>query len=37
MASGIGVLAGSVISQHVSEKYLHYAAGAGFIASGVSG
>jgi len=35
MASGIGVLAGSIISQHISEKYLHYAAGAGFIAIGI--
>jgi len=35
VASGIGVLAGSIISQHISEKYLHYAAGAGFIAIGI--
>ncbi len=35
VASGIGVLAGTVISQYISEKYLHYAAGAGFIVIGI--
>ena len=35
LASGIGVLAGSVISQYVSEKYLHYLAGIGFIGIGI--
>lgn len=35
VASGIGVLAGSVISQYVSDRQLHYLAGAGFIAIGV--
>jgi putative Ca2+/H+ antiporter (TMEM165/GDT1 family) len=35
VASGIGVLAGAAISQHVSEKYLHYTAGVGFIAIGI--
>ena len=35
LASGIGVLAGGVISQYVSEKYLHYVAGVGFIAIGI--
>jgi len=34
-ASGIGVLAGSVLSEHINEKYLHYVAGAGFIVIGV--
>lgn len=34
VASGIGVLAGSVVSQYVSEKFLHYVAGTGFIAIG---
>lgn len=34
-ASGLGVLAGGVISQYVSEKYLHYIAGIGFIAIGI--
>ena len=35
VAAGIGVLAGGVISQYVSEKYLHYIAGIGFIGIGV--
>ena len=35
VTSGIGVLAGSVISQHVSEKYLHYVAGIGFVGIGI--
>ncbi|MEJ2452943.1 MAG: TMEM165/GDT1 family protein [Candidatus Thiodiazotropha sp.] len=35
VASAIGVVAGSAISAYVSEKYLHYIAGAGFIAIGV--
>ena len=35
VASGIGVLAGGIISQYVSEKYLHYIAGAGFIGIGI--
>lgn len=35
VASGLGVLAGGVISQYVSEKYLHYVAGAGFIIIGI--
>ena len=34
VASGIGVLAGGVVSQYVSEKHLHYVAGIGFIAIG---
>ena len=34
-ASGIGVLAGSALSNYVDERYLHYAAGAGFIIIGV--
>lgn len=34
VASGIGVLAGSVISQYISEKHLQYIAGIGFIAIG---
>jgi putative Ca2+/H+ antiporter (TMEM165/GDT1 family) len=34
-ASAIGVLAGGLISQYVSEKYLHYVAGAGFIGIGI--
>ncbi|MCD6185882.1 MAG: TMEM165/GDT1 family protein [Deltaproteobacteria bacterium] len=35
VASAIGVLAGSFISQYVSERYLHYVAGIGFIVIGV--
>ena len=35
IAAGIGVLAGELISQYVSGKYLHYIAGAGFIAIGI--
>jgi putative Ca2+/H+ antiporter (TMEM165/GDT1 family) len=35
VASGIGVLAGGFISQHVSEKHLNYIAGIGFIAIGI--
>lgn len=35
VASALGVLAGALISDYINEKYLHYAAGAGFIAIGV--
>ncbi len=35
VASGLGVLAGGVISEYVSEKYLRYIAGAGFIVIGI--
>ena len=35
LASGIGVLAGTVLSEYVSPKALNYVAGAGFIAIGV--
>lgn len=34
-ASGLGVLAGGFISEHVSAKHLNYVAGAGFIAIGI--
>lgn len=34
-ASGIGVLVGSMLSEYINEKYLHYAAGAGFVIIGV--
>ena len=34
VASALGVLAGSVMSEYINEKYLHYLAGAGFIAIG---
>lgn len=35
VASGIGVLAGSVLSQFISEKQLHYIAGIGFVGIGL--
>jgi putative Ca2+/H+ antiporter (TMEM165/GDT1 family) len=35
LTSAIGVLAGSVISNYISEKQLHYIAGVGFIAIGL--
>ena len=35
VAAGIGVLAGGIVSHYVSEKVLHYAAGAGFIGIGI--
>ncbi len=35
VASGIGVLAGGLVSQYISEKHLHYIAGIGFIAIGI--
>ena len=35
VAAGIGVLAGGVISQYVSERYLHYFAGIGFVGIGI--
>ena len=34
VASAIGVLAGSLLSEYINEKYLHYIAGAGFIIIG---
>ena len=34
VASAIGVLAGSLMSEYVNERYLHYIAGVGFIAIG---
>lgn len=35
VASGLGVLAGGLISQYVSEKTLNYLAGTGFIVIGL--
>jgi putative Ca2+/H+ antiporter (TMEM165/GDT1 family) len=35
VTSAIGVLAGGVISQYISEKHLHYLAGIGFVTIGV--
>lgn len=34
VASAMGVLAGSLLSEFINEKYLHYIAGVGFIAIG---
>lgn len=34
VASAVGVLAGSLLSEYINEKYLHYVAGCGFIAIG---
>lgn len=33
--SAIGVLAGGLISQYISERHLHYMAGIGFIGIGI--
>ena len=35
VASALGVLAGSLLAEHINEKYLHYVAGLGFIAIGI--
>jgi len=35
VASAIGVLAGSLLSEFINTKYLHYIAGLGFITIGV--
>lgn len=35
VATALGVLAGSLLSEYINEKYLHYAAGVGFIGIGV--
>jgi putative Ca2+/H+ antiporter (TMEM165/GDT1 family) len=34
VASAIGVLAGSLLSEYINEKYLNYIAGVGFIVIG---
>lgn len=34
VASAIGVLAGSLFSEYINDKYLHYIAGLGFILIG---
>lgn len=34
-ASAVAVLAGSLLSQHVNTRYLHYIAAAGFIGIGI--
>ncbi len=35
LTSAIGTFAGALISQYISEKYLHYAAGVGFVLVGL--
>ena len=35
LAAGIGVFAGALIGKYVPERYLHYAAGTGFIVIGI--
>jgi len=35
VASAIGVLAGSLFSELINQKYLHYIAGVGFISIGI--
>lgn len=35
VAAGIGVLAGGLIAQYVSERFLHYIAGIGFVGIGI--
>ena len=35
VASAIGVLAGTLLSAYINEKYLHYVAGIGFISIGI--
>ncbi|MFT5425190.1 MAG: putative Ca2+/H+ antiporter (TMEM165/GDT1 family) [Gammaproteobacteria bacterium] len=34
VASALGVLAGTLLSEYINEKYLHYIAGVGFICIG---
>ena len=34
VASAVGVVAGSLLSEYINEKYLHYIAGVGFIVIG---
>lgn len=35
LTSALGVLAGGVVSHYISEKYLNYIAGAGFVLIGL--
>ena len=35
VATALGVLAGSLLSSYINEKYLHYLAGVGFIVIGI--
>lgn len=34
-ASGLGVIAGTLLSEYINEKYLHYVAGVGFVGIGI--
>ena len=34
VASGLGVLVGSFVSEYINDRYLHYVAGISFIAIG---
>ena len=34
-ASAIGVAAGAALAQYINPRYLHYVAGAGFVAIGI--
>ncbi len=34
VASGIGVMAGSILSEYINEKHLNYVAGVGFVCIG---
>lgn len=34
VASALGVLAGTFLSEYINERYLHYVAGVGFISIG---
>lgn len=34
VASALGVLAGSLLSEYINERYLHYMAGVGFVIIG---
>jgi putative Ca2+/H+ antiporter (TMEM165/GDT1 family) len=35
VASAVGVLAGSLLSEYINPRYLHYIAGLGFIGIGI--
>jgi putative Ca2+/H+ antiporter (TMEM165/GDT1 family) len=35
VASALGVLAGTLLSEYINPKYLHYIAGVGFVVIGV--
>lgn len=35
VASALGVLAGTLLSEYINEKYLHYIAGVGFVLIGL--